>query len=82
MARIRIIEESEAEGTLAAQYAAARGRAGKVFQVLKLHSLEPATLDAMIRMYGATTTGPRAPLPRTTRELIAVLVSRTNNCDY
>jgi hypothetical protein len=32
---IRLIEEDEATGELAGEYAAARGRAGKVFNIIK-----------------------------------------------
>jgi alkylhydroperoxidase family enzyme len=35
-----------------------------------------------MRLYVATTTSPRSPLPRWFRELIAVEVSRANDCSY
>jgi alkylhydroperoxidase family enzyme len=35
-----------------------------------------------MNLYGATTTSEDNPLPRWTRELIATVVSRTNDCFY
>jgi alkylhydroperoxidase family enzyme len=82
MAWIRIIDEDEAEGSLERQYRAARKRAGKVFQILKVHSLDPPTLRASMALYMATTTSDSVPLSRVHREMIAVVVSRANECFY
>lgn len=82
MAWIRTIPEDAAEGPLARIYRDARARAGKVFNILKLQSLEPRTLSASIGLYVATTTHPRSPLPRWFRELVGVTVSRLNHCHY
>lgn len=82
MAWIRTVPDHEASGALAEEYAAALRRAGKVFQIVRLHSLDVATLRAMLEMYKATLVTPRSPLPRATREMIAVVVSRANDCFY
>jgi alkylhydroperoxidase family enzyme len=82
MAWIHTISEDEAEGTLAKHYRAAEGRAGKVASIVKLHSLDVPTLRASMNLYFATTTSEDNPLPRSTRELIATVVSRTNDCFY
>jgi len=82
MAWIRTISEEEAEGALARHYRSARGRAGGVAAIVKLHSLDVPTLRASMNLYFATTTSEENPLTRGTRELIATVVSRTNDCFY
>ncbi len=82
MAWIRQVGEQEAEGRLAKIYSSAIERAGKVFGILKIMSLDASMLQASMTLYTATTTSPRGPLPRWFRELIAVTVSRLNHCYY
>lgn len=81
MAWIKIIQESDAEGLLARIYEAARGRSGKVFNILKLQSAHPPALKAMIDLYQAAMLS-ESPLSRAQREMLAVVVSRANNCHY
>lgn len=82
MAWIKTISENDAEGVLAKQYKAAIGRSGAVAGIVKLHSNHVPTLRASMNLYAATTTTEDNPLPRSTRELIATIVSRTNDCFY
>lgn len=82
MAWIRTVPDAEAEGRLGRAYAAARGRAGRVFGIVRLMSIQPEILDASMGLYQATTTSRGSPLPRWFRELVAVTVSRTNDCFY
>ena len=82
MAWIRQVREGEAEGRIAKIYASAIERAGKVYGILRIMSLCPSTLQASMGLYTATTTSPRGPLPRWFRELVAVRVSRLNDCYY
>lgn len=82
MAWIRTIEPGEAQGQLKAYYDAAIERSGKVYGIVKLMSLEPRTLQASMGLYMAAVTHPKAPLPRWFRELLAVTVSRLNQCFY
>ncbi len=51
-------------------------------QGVKLHSQHVPTLRASMNLYMATTTMEQNPLPPWTRELIATVVSRTNDCFY
>ena len=81
MPYIRLIEEDEATGELAGEYAAARGRAGKVFNIIKAISLRPRVLRAMLGLYREVMFGP-CELSRADRELLAVVVSRANDCHY
>lgn len=61
---------------------AARKRAGRVFGIVRLMSVQPAILQASMGLYMATTSAKDSPLPRWFRELIAVRVSRLNDCFY
>jgi hypothetical protein len=64
---------------LAAIYREATQRAGKVFEVLQVQSLDPRALQASLGLYLATTVAPGS-LPRWFRELLAASVSRWNEC--
>ena len=81
MPNLRLIEESEATGPLKAEYEAATGRAGKVFNIVKAMSLNAETLRASMDLYRAVMFG-SSELSRAERELLAVVVSRTNDCHY
>jgi alkylhydroperoxidase family enzyme len=81
MAYIRQIPPEDAGGELAQLYAAAVQRAGRVYGILKLQSLNPAVLRASLDLYRAIMFGP-SPLTRVEREAIAVTVSRVNECFY
>lgn len=82
MAWIRTIPDDEANGRLAQIYKAAIQRAGRVYGIVRLMSLHPDMLHASMGFYMASTTSPHSPLPRWFRELIAVWVSRLNDCFY
>lgn len=82
MAWIDTVAPADAQGPLRAIYDAATRRAGKVFKILELMSPQPRVLQASMGLYQATTTDPTSPLPRWFRELVAVTVSRRNQCHY
>jgi len=81
MAYIETTPPERAEGRLARSYEAATKRAGRVFQILRIMSPNPAVLDAAMGLYASVMHGP-SPLPRVEREAIAVTVSRANDCFY
>jgi len=81
MTYIQTINEKDAHGLLAQIYEAARKRAGRVYNILKIQSQNPAALQAMIDLYVATVRSD-SPLTRTQREMLAVVVSRANRCHY
>lgn len=81
MAWIKTVEPEDAIGTLKKEYDLAVRRAGKVFNILKIQSLNPNTLHASMGLYLATMHAPSG-LSRTERELLAVVVSWANNCFY
>ena len=76
-----MIEVDEATGPLKEEYDAAVGRAGKVFNIVKAMSLRPSVLKRSMKLYKGVMFGPSG-LSRQERELLAVVVSRENDCHY
>jgi len=81
MAWIKLIDESEAQGELARIYEASRKRAGRVFNIIKIQSNHAPSLQGMLSLYTAVMRGD-SPLTRAQREMLALVVSRTNGCHY
>ena len=81
MAWIQMIEPEEATGELKAEYDQAVRRAGKVFNILKVQSLNAPVLHASTGLYSTTMHG-RSGLTRAERELLATVVSQINRCFY
>jgi uncharacterized peroxidase-related enzyme len=81
MAWIEIVDEARAEGHLKEEYDAARRRAGKVLNILKVQSLRPRCISGFLEMYRAAFHGECA-LPEAEREMIGVVVSRANRAHY
>jgi len=81
MAWIRTVSEDEATGSLKRQYDAAIKRAGKIYNIVKIMSLNAETMRTSMGMYIATMMG-SSPLTRAQREMLATVVSWTNNCHY
>lgn len=81
MAHIRLVQDHEATGPLKRMFDAAIERAGRVFGIVRLMSPNPRTLQASMGLYQSTMFG-ESPLSRFQRELLATVVSRTNDCFY
>jgi len=82
MAWIKTIEPQQAEGLLKRLYESAIGRAGKVFQIIRIQSLRPKVLRSSTQLYSELMHGTDGALTRAQREMIAVVVSRVNECFY
>ena len=82
MAWIKTLAPGEAQGPLKLEYDAAQRRAGKVFNIIRVQSLRPGVLKATTRLYLELMHSPEGGLSRAQREMIAVAVSRANNCHY
>jgi uncharacterized peroxidase-related enzyme len=80
MAWIRWIDEADAEGPLRAAYERHAARFG-VDHILKIHSLDPPSLEHHHQLYEHLMRGP-SDLSRAEREMIAVVVSSVNGCHY
>jgi Carboxymuconolactone decarboxylase family len=82
MAWIRTIDESDADDDLGRRYRAmVDPQHGRVDNILKVHSLHPAGLDAHFGLYRAVMRG-TPTLTTAEREMIALVVSRANGCHY
>ena len=81
MAWIDTINERDADGSLKDQYEKLKDSRNGVDNILKIHSLNPESLDAHVRLYKTIMYG-KSPISRVDREMIAVLVSSINQCHY
>jgi alkylhydroperoxidase family enzyme len=81
MAWIDTINERDANGSLKDQYEKLKDSRSGVDNILKIHSLNPESLDAHVRLYKTIMYG-KSPIRRVNREMIAVLVSSINQCHY
>ena len=78
---IETISVEQASGRLRRTYEAAIKRAGRVFGIVRAMSLTPPVLDASMGLYQKIMYAPTG-LSRRQRELLATVVSRTNQCHY
>lgn len=78
---IHTVSPADALGALKREYDAAMARAGRIWNIVRIMSLNPDTLRASMRMYSVTMHG-ECNLTRAQRELLAVIVSQTNHCHY
>lgn len=81
MAFLKLIREDEATALLKEEYDAGIERAGKIFNIVKVMSLRPRVLQRSMQLYRETMFG-ASGLSRIERELLAVVVSRANDCHY
>ncbi len=54
---------------------------GDLDRILRIHALDPPSLELHYNLYRHAMTGP-SPLSRAQREMIAVVVSAENDCFY
>jgi len=81
MAYIQTVSENDATGRLAELYKRVGNPDGTVDNVMKIHSINPDGLEGHFGLYVAAM-HKRSPLPRAERELVGVVVSRLNGCEY
>jgi len=81
MAHIPYIATADAQGLLAELYRRYSEADGTLDNILRIHSLNPPSLEHHVRLYAHLMRGP-SPLTRVQREMIAVTVSATNDCFY
>jgi alkylhydroperoxidase family enzyme len=82
MPSIKTIPPSKATGETAEvyRYMAEMGGISRVAKIVQMFSLRPGSMRRMIRTWELTMWMGKEP--RTTRELVAVAVSRLNDCHY
>jgi alkylhydroperoxidase family enzyme len=81
MAWIRVIQEGEATGTLRQTYEKFTEPWGGVDNILKIHTLNPASLRGHYDFYTTLMRG-ASDLTRAQREMIGVVASTLNRCKY
>ena len=79
---IKTVAEKQATGELKRAYRrAADPKTGHVDHIMKIHSLNPASLLDHQHLYKTLMYG-ESPLSRAQREMIGVVVSAINRCEY
>lgn len=78
---IDIIEPEEASGNLKDIYGNLIKSRGKLAMVHKIQSLNPESITAHMDLYMRVMFG-KSPLKRAQREMMAVVVSAANSCEY
>jgi alkylhydroperoxidase family enzyme len=78
---IKQIPVDEATGQLKREFDKAIKRAGRVWHIVHIMSLNPRVLKASMDQYGAIMMG-RSPLSRAQREMLATVVAVENHCYY
>ncbi len=81
MAYIRYITEREASPRLRELYDRYRDPSGQVDNILRIHGHNPASLVGHYQLYAALMRG-ESELTPVQREMIAVVVSKINECHY
>lgn len=81
VARIRTVAPEEATGDVKQVYQMAQTHIGMVPNILQALSLRPPLLSATGNMVGALMLS-EGPLSREQKEMIAVVVSAANRCQY
>jgi uncharacterized peroxidase-related enzyme len=81
MALIEIIQPEDAQGELKEIYTNIEKTRGKIAEVHKIQSLNPKSIVNHMDLYLTLLYG-KSPLRRVTREMIAVVVSKGNECEY
>ena len=75
------IPVAEAKGYLKKQFDAAIERAGRVWHIVHIMSVNPRAMKASIDFYSAIMYG-KSPLSRVQREMLATVVSCELACHY
>jgi alkylhydroperoxidase family enzyme len=81
MPHIRQIPLAEATGLLKEEFDKALKRAGRVWHIVHIMSLNPRALRDSMAFYGTLMMG-ESPLTRAQREMMAAAVSAENHCRY
>lgn len=78
---IHQVSFEEATGLLRHEYEKAMARAGRIWNIVRIISLNPRVMKASMEHYGALLHG-ESPLSRAQREMLATVVAATNGCVY
>jgi uncharacterized peroxidase-related enzyme len=78
---INVINENEATDELKNLYDKIKSTRGKLSNIMKIHSLMPETMIKHLELYTAIMFS-KTNLSREEKEILAVVVSKSNNCAY
>ena len=81
MAFIKLFKFEEASGIIKKEYEKGLRRAGRIWNVLTIQSQTPEILRDSMRLYNSTMFG-NVDISRFDRELLAVVTSVANECEY
>ena len=81
MAWINVIDKTEDSTELGKIYSDIEKKRGKLSNILKVHSLKPGTMQAHLDLYLAIMFN-RSKIKRELKEMLAVLISQLNGCQY
>ena len=81
MAFIKLFKFQESTGLLKKEYEKGLRRAGRIWNVLTIQSQTPEILKNSMDLYGSTMFG-NSNISRFDSELLAVVTSISNECEY
>ena len=81
MAFIKLFNFEESSGLLRKEYEKGQRRAGRIWKVLTIQSQTPEILKDSMNLYGSTMFG-SSNISRFDSELLAVVTSISNECEY
>lgn len=81
MPHIEPVPADQAEGAAHRAYEEALQRAGRIWNIVATMSPNGPVMRDSMRLYSAVMHG-QSPLTRAQREMIAVVTSQANGCDY
>ena len=81
MAFIKLFKFQDSTGLLKKEYEKGMRRAGRIWNVLTIQSQTPEILRDSMRLYNSTMFS-SSNVPRFDRELLAVVTSISNECEY
>jgi len=81
MANIQVIQPSEADGYLKEVYDQILESRGKIAEIFKIQSLNPRSIIRHMDLYMTLMYG-KSPLKREEKEMLGIIVSLSNNCQY
>ena len=81
MAFIKLFKFEESSGLLKKEYEKGMRRAGRIWKVLTIQSQTPEILKDSMNLYASTMFG-NSNISRFDSELLAVVTSTSNECEY
>ncbi len=81
MVFIKLFKFEESSGLLKKEYEKGMRRAGRIWKILTIQSQTPEILKNSMNLYGSTMFG-NSNISRFNSELLAVVTSISNECEY